>query len=310
MIREQRDGDAAAAAALRVAINPYQVETPASVRHWATRAIEREQWQDWVAEVDGAIVGSAYAGFEWSVPTPGKGRFWVGVLPGWRGHGIGGALYDHVVDYLRTRGAWRTRTSEHGDPGSKRFLEPRGFTPSDAVRVSALELAAATLPEPRLRDGFRLVPLAAAHDRERDLHAICAAGEIDMPGDEPETELSFEDWLKDDYGSPDLTPEGSYVALAGERAVALAFLTVDPARRLAYNLMTATLPGFRRNGLALAVKVASARWAAANGYERIVTENDADNAGMLALNERLGYRPLHERRRWVLEWERPLVERG
>jgi RimJ/RimL family protein N-acetyltransferase len=74
--------------------------------------------------------------------------------------------------------------------------------------------------------------------------------------------------------------------------------------------MTATLPEFRRRGLALAVKLAAARWAQANGFERILTENDAENTGMLAVNQRLGYRPLYEQTKWVLEWERPPGERG
>lgn len=56
MIRELRDADAAAVAAVRVAVNPNQVETAATVRHWGTRAIEREQWRDWVAELDDEIV--------------------------------------------------------------------------------------------------------------------------------------------------------------------------------------------------------------------------------------------------------------
>jgi RimJ/RimL family protein N-acetyltransferase len=68
--------------------------------------------------------------------------------------------------------------------------------------------------------------------------------------------------------------------------------------------MTATLPEFRRRGLSVAVKLASARWAAANGYERIVTENDAENEGMLAVNRRLGYRHLYDQVAWLLEGER------
>ncbi|HJQ74910.1 MAG TPA: GNAT family N-acetyltransferase, partial [Gaiellaceae bacterium] len=101
-----------------------------------------------------------------------------------------------------------------------------------------------------------------------------------------------------------------FVALEGERAVSLAFLAVDPSRRLAYNQMTATLPEFKRRGLALAVKAASARWAQASGFERILTENDAENHGMLAINDRLGYRFLYDQVKWVLEWERPAGERG
>jgi len=303
VIRELRREDAPAVARLELAINPHQVLTPELVWHKATRPIEREQRRSWVAEVDGGIAGFAWANFEWSVPTPGKGRFWIGVDPGSRGRGIGGELYARVNEYLRERGAWRLRTHVDVDEGGTRFLERLGFEPHGADRVSALELAGAELPEP----AAAVVPLSEARDREHDLYEICAAGEIDMPGDEPETELSFEDWRQDDYGSPALSDQGSFVALDGELAVALAFLIVDPGRGLAYNEMTATLPSHRRRGLALAVKTAAARWAREEGFERIVTENDEENAGMLAVNERLGYRFLYEQVSWLREWERPSV---
>ena len=73
MIRELRREDAPAVARLELAINPHQVLTPELVWHKATRPIEREQRRSWVAEVDGGIAGFAWANFEWSVPTPGKG---------------------------------------------------------------------------------------------------------------------------------------------------------------------------------------------------------------------------------------------
>jgi len=300
VIRELRESDAAAVARLRLALNPYQVVTPESVWQHASRGIEREELCSWVAEARGRVAAYAQAGFEWSVPTRGKGRFWIGVLPEERGQGLGAELYDTASEYLRDRGAWRLRSWVDDDPAGSRFLDRRGFEPRDADRVSLLELANADLPERRSVEA-RIVPLREARHRERDLYEICAAGEIDMPGDEPETELSFEDWARDDYGSPALSDEGSFVALARERAVSLAFLTVDPQRRIAYNQMTATLPDFRRRGLAFAVKLEAARWAATNGVGRIVTENDAANAGMLAVNEQLGYLPLYDQVGWVLE---------
>ena len=310
VIRELRRDDAAAVARVELEIVPDQVLTPELVWQRASRQVEREHLRVWVAELDGELVGYAHASFEWSMPTPGKGRFWIGVAPRARRRGIGSTLYEEALEHLRSHGAWRARTWVDADPAGTRFVEQRGFEPFEVDRVSGLELAGAELPEPSVPEGFRLVPLREARDHEPDLYEICAAGELDMPGEEPETELSFEDWLQDDYGSPALTDEGSFVALAGERAVALAFLAVDPARRLAYNQMTATLPHFRRRGLALAVKLAAARWAAANGYERIVTENNADNEGMLAVNGRVGYRPLYDQVGWLTEWERPPGERG
>lgn len=306
VIRELRREDAPAVAALHLAVNPHQLETPERVWYWVSRGLEREQWRHWVAESDGAIVGSAWAAFEWAVPTPGKGRFWIAVPREHRGRGIGGALYRVVEEYLREHGAWRARTNVDADPAGERFLRRRGYEPREADRVSELALAAAELPEP----SAPVVPLAQARQLERDLYEICRAGEIDQPGEEDETALTLETWRLDDYGVPDLSGEGSFVALDGERAVALAFLCVDPARRLAYNQMTATLPSHRRRGLALAVKLASARWARENGYERLLTENDESNTGMLAINERLGYRPLYDQVSFVLEWERPPGQRG
>jgi GNAT superfamily N-acetyltransferase len=300
LIRELREADAAAVSRLELAIVPHYVITPEVVWQRASRTIAREQARTWVAEDDGEVVAYAHASFEWSVPTPGKGRFWIGVLPDRRGRGIGSELYSHVSEYLLSRGAWRLRSWVDDDPAGARFLERRGFQQHDTDRVSRLDLGEMDPVEPHVPEGFRLVPLGEARDRERDLYEICATGEIDMPGDEPETELSFEDWLQDDYGSPALSEEGSFVALAGDQPVSLAFLIVDPERRLAYNEMTATLPEYRRNGLALAVKSAAARWAAANGFERIVTENAADNVGMLAINRKLGYRHLHDQVGYLL----------
>ena len=45
-------------------------------------------------------------------------------------------------------------------------------------------------------------------------------------------------------------------------------------------------------GLAFAVKAACLRWAAANGITVVATTNDERNEPMLAVNRKLGYRPV------------------
>ena len=127
LIRELRREDAEAVAALHLAVNPHQLETAERVWFWASRGLEREQWGQWVAEEDGEIVGSAWAAFEWSVPQPGRGRFWIAVPAERRGHGVGSALYEVLERYLRARGAWRARTNVEGDPDGERFVRSRGF---------------------------------------------------------------------------------------------------------------------------------------------------------------------------------------
>jgi GNAT superfamily N-acetyltransferase len=304
LIRELRKRDTAAVARLRIAVNPHQVETARTVWHRASTSIERERRRDWVAEVDGEIVGYAQAGLEWSVPTPGKGYFWVGVDPGRRERGIGGKLFETARNHLVAEGAARLRTWVDADPSGEKFVRSRGFVPGHVDRVAEVDPRDVSQLAHLDQRGFRLASVAAVRERIHDLYEICAAGGRDMPSEEPETELDFESWRRDEFDLPGLSHEGSFVALAGERPVSLAFLTVDPERRLACNQMTATLPEYRRRGLALTVKLAAARWAAGAGIERLLTENDIENTGMLAINERLGYRPLYEQRSWASELQR------
>jgi GNAT superfamily N-acetyltransferase len=306
LIRPLREEDVAAVAGLRITVNPHQIVTPRSVWYRATRTVERARRRDWVAEIGGEIVGYAQAAFEWSVPTPGKAYFWIGVHPERRGQGHGRDVYSVARDYLLAEGAVRLRTWVDADPAGERFVRTRGFVQGHVDRVSEVDprdVDVSGLAQAETQ-GFRLAPVAEVRERLRDLYEICAAGERDMPGEEPETELDFESWRRDEFDLPGLSRDGSFVALAVGRPVSLAFLVVDRERRIAYNQMTATLPEYRRRGLALTVKLAAARWAAEAGIERLLTENDTENVGMLAINERLGYRPLYDQRSWALELER------
>lgn len=55
---------------------------------------------------------------------------------------------------------------------------------------------------------------------------------------------------------------------------------------------TASRPEHRGRGLARAAKLGALRLAAANGVTVAYTGNDEANKPMLAINERLGYRPV------------------
>ena len=60
----------------------------------------------------------------------------------------------------------------------------------------------------------------------------------------------------------------------------------------AWSDMTPTVPTHRGRHLALAAKSAALRRAAAAGVRAAYTANDGANRPMLAVNERLGYRPV------------------
>jgi GNAT superfamily N-acetyltransferase len=286
VIRELRKEDAEATARLVLAVNPHRIETGEMV--WA-RASKPPQ-RDWIAESDGTVVGHAYAALSASE----KGRFWIGVHPQQRGRGIGSELYRAVEEHLTS--AARLRTWVDGDSEGERFVRQRGFEQTGADRVSDVDPRAVDLSRlPELEAGdLRLATLAETLDRVETLFERCRSGEVDLPPD-------IVEWKWDELELPNLSHEGSFVVLDGDQPVSLGFLTVDPERRLAYNVLTATLPAYRRRGLALLVKLATTRWAAENGIERLLTENDRENLGMLALNDSLGYRPLYDQGTWVRE---------
>ena len=56
-----------------------------------------------------------------------------------------------------------------------------------------------------------------------------------------------------------------------------------------YQGLTGVKRGFRRKGIALALKLRAIAYAKEIGKRVIVTNNDVSNQSMLALNQRLGY---------------------
>jgi GNAT superfamily N-acetyltransferase len=292
VVRELRRQDAEAVARLAVAVNPHRIETAALVWQRASHAPRKSRRREWVAESGSEIVGHAYAGLLSS--NPDRGRFWIAVHHEQRRRGLGSALYAAVEAHLLAVGSRRSSTWVDGDPAGERFVRERGYELERVDRVLELEVRAVDrpqLPTPEPGD-LRLTPLTEALDQVEALFARCRSGELDLPAD-------LREWKWDELEHPNLSGDGSFVMLDGAHPVALGLLTVDLQRGLAYNILTATLPGYRRRGLALLVKLASIEWAAANGIERIVTESDSENSGMLTLNERLGYRPLYDQGIWL-----------
>jgi RimJ/RimL family protein N-acetyltransferase len=115
---------------------------------------------------------------------------------------------------------------------------------------------------------------------------------LDEPQPNPPAPVPFAEWRAEFWDEPTLTHEGSFVAFDHGTPAAIALLSVAPELGRAQSAFTATLPQFRGRGFALAAKIATIRWAAANGITRVSTANDDTNAPMLAINARLGYEPL------------------
>ncbi len=302
MIRDLRPDDVAAVAALHPAVEPeWPPPTEAGLRHWLETHPERGRFRAWVADEQDRIAGFAFAHFHWTAGRPGIGWAWAGVHPDAQGRGLGGALAAVAEAHLLEHGAQKLETFALAGSAGERFAERRGFRRTRAELMQRLDpreldlAAAERLERARAEEGFRVVPLAAVTERRPELHALYAAAAADIPADDPDVDLRLEDWERHELGDPELSWEASVVVLEGDRPVALAFVLLNRATAVAANAMTGTLPGFRGRGLARLAKLVTLRWAAENGVREVATANDADNAGMLALNRSLGYRVTHVR---------------
>ncbi|GAA4594027.1 GNAT superfamily N-acetyltransferase [Actinoplanes octamycinicus] len=287
-IRPARPDDAAAVVTLGATVHPYLVRGVARTRLMIAEPPPGEDWAAFVAERDGEPVGwvSAYRKVRTTEPDFGQISL-LQVHPTARGRGIGGALFAAAAGHLRAAGVRRAAVT--ATPQALPFARRRGFEPVRELRYSALELAALDgVPADRVPDGVRLIALRETTAEE--LYAADVVAAADEPGDVAPQPPSFESWRYDIWQNPGLDHDCSTAALVAGEIVSFSLLVRDGDR--VWSDMTATAPGHRGRGLARLVKSVALRRAAATGVTRAFTSNDEANLPMLAVNTRLGYRPV------------------
>lgn len=253
----------------------------------------------WVALADDVVVGAAALIRYPSKPT-GLVDVEVAVEPAFTGRGVGSALARAVEALAAAHGATLLRAEARDDDSrSIAFARRRGFGPARRSIRSALDLTTfregeLTAAVSRVRaSAIRLFSLAEAGDGEEPLRALYAINRI-ASIDDPASDGTFpgyETWRSAVVGSAGFRPEGQFVAAVGDRFVGLVVVSVEDD-------LTATsdVAGvdrvYRRRGIATALKLLALRHVIVVGATRIETENDARNHAMLALNRKLGYRPV------------------
>jgi GNAT superfamily N-acetyltransferase len=266
---------------------PTAVISPASWLHREQTVPERSRQRGFVAEVDGRIVGRALARLEnlFSEDTE-LGFVLVTVARSHRRRGVGAALYDAVFDHATALGPARLLTSVYEDEEGFRFARARGFREEREQQEAVLDPR--TVTELPAAD----VDLRAVADVDpRLVYAADLEATRDMPATETITAMPYEEWEQHTIQHPLFTADGSFVAMVDGVAAAVSLLCVDTESGRSVNMFTGTMRAYRGRGLGLAVKLGSIHWAAEHGITTMVTANDAENAPMLAINRRLGYRP-------------------
>jgi GNAT superfamily N-acetyltransferase len=178
--------------------------------------------------------------------------------------------------------AWTTdRTAEVAA-----FLEKRGYEIVRRYVISELDVAGARDPD---APAFELTTLAARPDLAPALFEIARESYPDQPGRREQRMDSFDEWRS--RGLDRHPAETYFVALEHGRAIGYGFLSLEEGTW--WHGFTAVARAARGRGVASAIKRAQIRWAKANAVPALRAANEERLAGMLAMNERLGYRPLY-----------------
>jgi len=223
-----------------------------------------------------------------------------------RRQGIGQALYDRAAAFAEARGSKRLmasfRETTPDAPGIA-FLTKRGFAELERESPSFLDLATwdetpflGSLDQ-AVSYGANLFTYDTVEDTEenrRRLYELDKALIYDIPrrDTQPFTVEPFEDFVRSVIERPEWRPDLHLIAekdgaWIGKCHVVpkLEFPTVGMQD------LTGVLKAHRGHGLATALKVAAYQYARAAGVQVMTTENNADNAPMLAINRKFGFIP-------------------
>ena len=208
-----------------------------------------------------------------------------------RRQGYGSALLDAL---LAAGGRRFSADVRDDDPASLRFAERRGFVLAEHGFESILDLAAVdeTLLNPPT--DLRLLSLAEIGNDEanrRRLWDLNVETGRDQPGIGDDHFPTYDEWWPMAEGASWFDPEGQLLAADGDEWVGLCAVGAFSPGRF-YNLFTGVRRSYRGRGVASALKALAIRHAKGQGGLTIRTNNHSKNAPMLAINRRLGYRPL------------------
>jgi GNAT superfamily N-acetyltransferase len=181
------------------------------------------------------------------------------------------------------------------------FYQRRGF--AEKMKAWESRLNVPTMDLEKFRDysekvfqqGITITNLAAERQKDEDslkkLHELVQLVSADMPSTAPFTPISYEQWEAFELKNPSLLPEGYMIAKDGSKYVGLSTVwRLDQEPRGLVQGNTGVRREYRGRGIAVALKLKVIDFARRNGYEKMKTWNASNNAPMLAVNAKLGFK--------------------
>lgn len=285
---------------------PYDTETPEEIARCEAYTDPRMRFGGWIAEerATGRPVASLrYNNMTWSFH---RDRFFghLCVHPEFQGRGIARHLLEQLDDAMRDLDASLMRFATRADETrAVRMAATAGYEEVLRFWESRLDLEQVDLDQwAHVDDALEaagvdvrtLAELADDADRDRKMYDSRFEIEKDMPALDPPAAIAWSEFERHTLNNPNLIPDAFFIAVARETGAYVGYndlWRVPGTDRLA-NGLTGVVPGWRRRGIALALKLRGIRWAKANGWTEIETGNATSNRPMLAINEALGFRKL------------------
>jgi RimJ/RimL family protein N-acetyltransferase len=231
-----------------------------------------------------------------------EGRYWLWQTTdgAWRRQGIGAALYRKALATALEQGATTLASRvRDDDPASLAFAERRGFSIDRHLFESVIDLLAfddtpfGGVIDAVEASGIRFRTLADLGNTREALYRLWELNYrvvLDDPASTG-TFTSFDDFSAMVAQASWFDPAGQILAVDGDAFVGLGAIGYFPQSQSASNMITGVDSAYRGRHIAQALKLLGIRYAKARGALTIRTDNDSQNAPMLAINRKLGYRP-------------------
>ena len=256
-------------------------------------------FQRYVVEHNGKMIAFGHYDQPPRFYEPGRFRINIFVAPQHQRRGVGTSLYQRIVKELREL---------HGQTGqtvwtkiredmlnSVQFVRKYDFYEELRIWESRLEITTFdSKPYAKLNLALKaqkieiktLQELASDPQRDQKLYDLTKEVGQDLPPTEHWTPPSY-DIFKQDLSAR--SPESYFVALCEDKYIGLSYLTGRPEGQYCATGLTGIKRAYRRQGIALALKLRGIAYAKQQGYATIRTNVDSSNQASLAMNERLGF---------------------
>ncbi len=297
--------DAPLVADLEGAISPDDERDRKLMTFWWTHPVAGERTQRLIATEGGLARMFVAAGHaSWEQDTARFGWVRVRIRPdAWsaEGHRHGLAIAE---GWLRAEDARTSVARVRADFDMELdVLRAAGYEEVRQARVWRLDLAkgrdrllaaAERARADMARQGVSMLTLDQDKDPEglRKLYALDLETTEDVPKSVPWPVPSFEEWRELWFDHPGHRTDRLWIAREGDEIVGMSIIGYPPSRGIPWTSYTCTARSVRGRGIARALKYETVAQAIELGATLIETQNDAENAPILHLNQQMGYEPV------------------